>query len=229
MDDYYKLDNEGKYKVYRESAAYHMPLLKREGRVPLSVAQIMQAKLEHGEEFPAWDAGYTSGDALVCYAEKIKIVLDSTILRDLNQEYKRERMEANGLNLSEEEYKKLEGKEFLRKDLVEYASWNPEEVYDGMPEKIKNNPLWQTLARDQDLLNDYVNFAFRKKNGIEDKVHLDGPWDIPVLKPWHITSLKTICNGRLIPSGLKGYIGFMDSQFTMIGAKQDNESLEEKV
>lgn len=145
-----------KFKWYEGRNVEQMPKLVAEGRVPMNTFQLMQRRLDfrNGPEAvkTAWmDNYFDTGDAVVYYPNgDVKIVLDSQTLREMTPESQRN----NGaLVLGEDVYKTLQGEVFKKGKLGK--------VNDSMSrEDVKAHPVWKVLARDQGLLNDYVDYIF---------------------------------------------------------------------
>ena len=133
-----------------------MPKLIAEGRTPLSVAGIMQRRLDtrnaHTDVKASWiDNYFDTGDAVVYHPYgRVKIVLDSQYLREMTPETKRN---SGALILTLEQYDAMDGEEFKREKIGKTGDWM-------LKKDVKVHPVWRVLARDQELLNDYVNYIF---------------------------------------------------------------------
>ncbi|MBI2651822.1 hypothetical protein HYX01_05095 [Candidatus Woesearchaeota archaeon] len=146
-----------KYKEFCGKTVDKMPQLIGEGRMPLSVAGLMEIRLET-QNAPAevrdyWrDNFFDTGDGIAYHPNgRIKIVADAIPLREMNSG---SRLVDGTLVLPHDIYKSLEGMEFTREAIERYFS-------DGYTrEGAKLNPLWKILARDQHLLNEYVDLTF---------------------------------------------------------------------
>ncbi len=133
-----------------------MPRLLAGDRVPISVAGLMQRRLD-GRNSDAYvnrsclDNFFNTGDAVVYHRDgRVKIVLDSQTLRDITPKSK---LRDGALVLTEEAYNALQGEEFKKGELGK--------VDGGLSrEQAKAHPVWKVLARDQALLNDYVDYIF---------------------------------------------------------------------
>jgi len=134
-----------------------MPELIAKGMKPLSVSGLMQRRLQaqYGSESvrnSLMNNYHDTGDGIAYHPDgRIKIVPDANPLREMNSE---SRLVNGALVLPDGMYEKLEGHEFTRKDIQKY-------VGDAITSKdAKSNPLWQALARDPKLLNEYVDLIF---------------------------------------------------------------------
>ena len=170
--------NERRYREFTGNSLEAMPLLIAEGRVPLSVKDIMERRLR--SENPVWMENYfDTGDAVACHPDgEIKIILDSEILTRINPKsriirtYSNDDFTNGALIISEDAYKKLKGPlirtfkvEDLERNLSKYGrSFSSEE--------IKENPVWMFLARnDRELLRAYVDEVY--ETGVEPGSNMD--------------------------------------------------------
>jgi len=162
-----------------------MPKLIAEGRTPLSVVGLMEARLKYGKDLPAWmDNYFDTGDGVLYHPDgRIKVVHDSKLVRELNL---KSPLKGGALVLGDGVYDSIQGQEFNREKLEKYVE-NP------LSEKqAKSNPIWRALARDnQALLDEYTGFIFAqaKKRFDYDKnmgVYLDSASDVPKLRAWCI-------------------------------------------
>lgn len=140
-----------------------MPKLIADGRVPMNTAQFMQKRLDvrnaSEDVKDYWTNNYfDTADAVVYHPDesggwdKLKIDLDSQYLREMISESSRN---GGALILGEDVYNALEGEEFTRKQLGK--------INESLSRKdIKSHPAWRVLARDQTLLNDYVDFVLEE-------------------------------------------------------------------
>lgn len=137
------------YQEFYGRNVEQMPKLIAEGRVPISVAGIMAQRLNSGKE--DWKDNYfDSGDAIAYHPDgKFKIILDSHSLREINAESK---LKNGALVLADGLYESLQGQEFTRKDLVLGKDMSAADV--------KAHPVWQLVARDGNLLNEYADKMF---------------------------------------------------------------------
>jgi hypothetical protein len=148
----------GIYKEFYGKNIEQMPLLIAESRVPMSVSQIMQKKLDvrnaEAEVRNAWmNNSFDTDDAIIYHPNgDVKIVLDSINLREMTPESK---INHGALVLTYEVYKALPGVEFNEDEIgkIEYSLSKSE---------VKHHPIWRLLARDSNLLNDYVDYIFNE-------------------------------------------------------------------
>ena len=153
------------YKEFSRDATKHssnleqMPALIAEGRVPMSVAGLMDRRLEvrdakySPEVRAAWhDSYFDTGDGILYHPDgKIKIVPDAQVMREINSESK---LSDGALVLPAGAYEAAQGAEFTKEDLKRI-------IKDSLTRgEAKSNPVWQALARDQNRLNAYVDFVF---------------------------------------------------------------------
>ena len=146
------------YKEFYGRSTEQMPKLIAEGRVPMNTSQLMQKRLDH-RNGPAdlktvWmDNYFDTGDGVVYHPDgRAKIVLDSQTLREMTPGSKRN----NGaLILGEDVYEEWQGEEFKEGRLGKTREWLSKA-------EVKSHPVWKVLARDQALLDDYVDYIFAK-------------------------------------------------------------------
>lgn len=133
-----------------------MPLLVADGRTPMNASQLMQKRLDirnaDAELKSAWmDNYFDTGDAIAYHPDgKVKIVLDSQILREMTSQSQRN---GGALVLGEDVYKALQGIEFKKGKLGNTGNWMSKA-------DVKSHPVWKALARDQALLDDYADYIF---------------------------------------------------------------------
>lgn len=141
-----------------------MPKLIRDNRIPMSVAGLMKRRLETRNSDPEIIRAYMNhsfdlGDALAYNPKfsKVKIILDSEHLRNMNPKCKQVGCCGEGsLILENSEYKSLSGEEFNRGDLNEMNIG-----HFLSKEDVKSNPIWGVLARgDKHLLSEYADYIF---------------------------------------------------------------------
>ena len=144
------------YREFYGRNTEQMPKLIADGRVPMSVAGLMQRRLDV-RNFDAdvktsyLDNYFDTGDAVVYHPDgRVKIVLDSQTLRGITQNSE---LINGALVLTEDAYNVLQGEEFKKGKLGKANERLTRE-------QAKAHPVWKVLARDQALLNDYVDYIF---------------------------------------------------------------------
>jgi hypothetical protein len=144
------------YKEFYGANVTQMPKLVAEGRVPMNVSQLMQRRLDFrngpADVKTAWmDNYFDTGDAVIYHPNgDVKIVRDSQTLRQMTSESQRN---SGALVLGEDVYQSLQGQVFEKGKLGT--------VNNSMSKvDVKSHPVWKFLARDQGLLNDYVDLIF---------------------------------------------------------------------
>jgi hypothetical protein len=144
------------YKEFCGRNTKQMPKLIAEKRVPMNVAQLMQERLDVRNSDAEIKSSYMdfyfdAGDGIAYHPDgRVKIVLDSQTLRDMNPDTPRVR---GALLLTEDVYNALEGEEFKKGKIGKTGEWLSKK-------DVKAHPVWRILARDQGLLNDYVDYTF---------------------------------------------------------------------
>lgn len=191
-----------------------MHKLIEEGRVPLSVAGLMQARLDalNGSSEDVknawWNNYFDTGDGILYHPEgNMKIVLGGQVFRDMTSDsplYSGALVLGDSKDASIEAYKSTEGVELRRSDL------------DGLvgqtlsKEAVKSHPVWNALVPNGALLNDYVDAVFeltgREKNM---GIWTSSPQDKAVGRLWCVDYHKydsdafgndylDNCDGRLV-------------------------------
>ncbi len=206
----YNLPNEEmkRYEVYSGSNVNQMPKLVADGRVPANVSQIMQRRLnlrndETGVKDFYIDDYFDTGDAVIYHPNgNVKVVLDSQHLREMTPETQRV---GGALLLTEEVYSSLQGEEFKKGELGKVDEWLS-------AKDAKAHPVWKVLARDQALLNDYVDYIsgeyqsrFAKDTSLED-IRIMGVFpssaqgNTPVMRAWCVYGLeyRSCVGGRIV-------------------------------
>ena len=144
------------YKEFYGRNVEQMPKLIADGRVPMSVAGLMQRRLDVRNSDADVKTSYLdnyfgTGDAVVYHPDgRVKIVLDSQTLRGITQNSE---LINGALVLTEDAYNVLQGEEFKKGKLGKVDERLSRE-------QAKAHPVWKVLARDQALLNDYVDYIF---------------------------------------------------------------------
>ena len=144
------------YKEFYGKNIEQMPRLIADRRVPLSIAELMQRRLDCRNSDPGirssyFDNCFDTGDAIVYHPDgRAKIVLDSEDLRTITPE---SQISYGALPLTEDDYNTLRGEEF-KKGMFR-------RLEGGLSrDDVKVHPIWKVLARDQALLNEYADYVF---------------------------------------------------------------------
>jgi len=135
-----------------------MPQIIKAGFMPISIADLMRAILESvnkPKQKKFWLNGcFDTGDGVAYYKDKIKIVPDAKTLREIQPDTSETTFSYGGLLRTLEQYKALEGEEFL-------IDYNSREHLKRMTKlEVKSSPIWKALARDNHLLSEYADFIF---------------------------------------------------------------------
>lgn len=176
------------YKEFYGRNVDKMPELIEQGFTPMSMAQVMQRRLDvlglTPEVKDAWWMNYfDTGDAVVYHPDgRIKIVLDSQIAREINP---KSTLRNNALLLPDGMYEQLLGEEFNKEDVAKYAKGESLTLT-----QVLSNPIWRALARDQKLLEEYAKATFKEAKSYNfdyDKqmgVYTSGFKEVPNLRLW---------------------------------------------
>lgn len=197
--------NEQDYKEFYGRNTEQMPKLIAEGRTPLSVSGLMRRRLEARNASESvkdsWLYNYfDTGDAMAYHSDgKAKIVLNAKQLRELNPESK---LGNGALILPDGIYESLEGQEFSRSNLEKHASG------DWLKQReAKSNPIWQALARDKALLEEYTNLVFSQGYDKAMALYRASPQDIPTMRSWFVGRLVVSVRSGAYGRGHLGYDG----------------------
>ena len=183
--------NEPRLEYFNGRSVDQMPNLIAKGRLPLSASGLMQRRLQAQYGSSAVRDSlmhnyFDTGDGVAYHPDgRIKVVNDAKHLREMNSE---SNLVNGALVLPDRIYEKLEGQEFTRKDIQKY-------VGDALSSKdAKSNPLWQALARDQKLLNEYVDLIFSQakqqfSNYKNMGVYVSDIPESPEMRPWYVRRL----------------------------------------
>jgi len=164
-----------------------MPLLIAESRVPMSVAGLMKRRLD--SQRSDWRENYFDVSDGVAYhpdRKRFKVVLDAQLLRVMTANSK---LNDGALVLADGVYEDLEGQEFTRKELEGITGRHL------TPDEVKAHPIWQVLARDNDLLKSYTDATFeemnrRWHNDTGMAVYPGDGMKSPIMRAWYVDSLN---------------------------------------
>ena len=154
------------YKPFLGSTIEQMPKLIEEGRVPISIAGLMQRRLDvlnsdvsQSVRDEWWNTPYVNTGDAAAYDMKgnMKVVLDAQHLRELTPN---SNLQNGALILPEGTYTDLQGSnvaEFTKEQLTQYTrKW----LTKG---QSVDNPIWLAFARgDTALLSEYGDAAFAR-------------------------------------------------------------------
>jgi len=147
------------YKSFNGSVMSALHEMESPKRTPLSIEDIMRARLEHGRGLEGWSVRFNTSDAIVYHPDgRIKIVLDSEDLKNVNEH---SHFIGGLLALPDGSYDSLDGLEFSPEKVKDYSK-RREDQYLGSQTKegAKSDLIWNAVARDKKLLDDYVDFLF---------------------------------------------------------------------
>jgi hypothetical protein len=183
---------ESKYKEYWGKITHQIPLALLEERIPPSINQILQKRIEiiDSEDNKAisklWNEDIYSRDALIYHpSNKVKLVLDTPLIYNITP---RTKLINGALVLNNEEYDNLEGTEFTLAQLSKYTK-----IKTSNKCEIKNNPIWKILSRDQILLEEYVEQVFKlAKSDYEYLMgtYINNPIGVVTGNLWYISGIN---------------------------------------
>jgi len=184
-----KLNTMEPYKEFYGRNTEQMPKLIADGRIPMNFSQLMQRRLDvrnaKTNVKSAWGDNYFDmGDAVAYHPDgRVKIVLDSQYLREMTPETQRN---SGALVLTSEQYDAMDGEEFKEGKLGKTG--------EGLSKRsAKAHPVWRVLARDQALLNDYVDYIFAEGKERYDTAMGVYPYsaqgNTPEMRAWYVDRL----------------------------------------
>lgn len=156
--DYSEPTERVKYIEFYGRNVDQMPKLIADKRVPLSVAGLMERRLN--AQNPNWMQHYHhTGDAIADHPDgEIKIILDSPTLRGINPKSK---LSNGALVLTDKDYATLNGESVYTFDMTKLQGQLGRDL---TLEEVRAHPIWKTVARDQTILNAYAERIFEKTN-----------------------------------------------------------------
>jgi len=165
----------GIYKEFNGPMIKTIEELVSEKRIPINISNLMVRRLEFGNSERDFyiDNTFDSVDAVIYHpSSRVKIAIDLNI----NEIIEKKKITAldGALILNEDLYSSIKGREFELKNLRK-------ENHIGTllkKEEARQNPIWNILARDIYLLNNYTEFVFseikkRFSSDVGMKVNLD--------------------------------------------------------
>ncbi len=180
-----------KYKEFYGPIIRQMPKLIQEGRIPLSVKDLMKRRLEvltssEPVKSAYWDNYFGTADTIAYHPDgRVKLVLDSHDLRQVTPE---SNLSLGALVLLEGSYEQLQGQEFTREQLEKHTGKYLTK------KQAKSNPIWQALAREKGLLEQYVDSVFSQAKSRFDYdenmgIYVSSPQEQPTLRNWYVNRL----------------------------------------
>ncbi|HLC78152.1 MAG TPA: hypothetical protein VJH92_03450 [Candidatus Nanoarchaeia archaeon] len=164
--DLYLTNEKFSYKPFTGPLEETLPVLKAEKRTILSIQDILKKRLEHKlsdqQITSSWsDNCFVTSDVLIRapYGDA-KLVLDA--LNVLDFKYGDQTLGLRNL-ICETPYDSIEGVPFTKDDVKRYFNANP-----LSKNEVKSNPIWKVLARDQGLLDEYVDHVYKKVIDLND-------------------------------------------------------------
>ena len=181
------------YQEYYGSNNQQMQRLIADGRIPISVSQVMERRLNSRKQ--NWKDNYFgTGDAIVYHPDgKFKVVLDSQKLREITSESK---LNNGALVLADGMYEQFQGEEFKRENAIFERELTAKEV--------KAHAVWRCFARNQELLNEYTNKMFLE---MKTRFTYDNNMGIYLASPQKMPTLRAAWVGGLGDgSGIDGRV-----------------------
>ena len=177
-------------KISEGSYTEQMPLLVKTGFTPATVADVINLELRGQLSF---EEHYDTVSA-IAYAgnnkSTFKIIPFSEALKDITKETK---LHDGGIKLTQEQYDKIQAKEFERKDII-------------ISKKLTQNQVlehkgWQALIEDKELLKKYVEAVFkqvlsRSKEKETMGFYIGGPQKESILRHFFLGKFGTYIVGN---------------------------------
>ncbi len=204
------LDFGRKYKEYYGSVNGQMPLLRSAGRMPVSVAETWDERINSSKK-KVWKDNYVfTIDAFACHPDKkIKIVLNAKPLLEITQE---SQLQSRALVLPEWVYESLDGEEFTQKDLQKMI------LGIGMKKgEAQAHPILRAFARTKKRLNAYTNRMFpeMKKRFDYDTAmgtYLDSFREVPTIRAavvYRLENWSRLYGGNNLNSDVGRLVGYL--------------------
>jgi len=199
------------YKEFFGRYREQMPQLLRDGRKPMTTADIMRRRLEVAESDAelrsAWlDNYFDTSDAVLYHPDgNIKIMRDAQPLLTINAESD---IRAGALVIDTDAYRSLSGREFGRNDFLSNTPLTKEQVL--------ASPVWTALAGDdQSLLNAYTDLVFRDAkqrfgNTENMGVYLGSAQATPRVRAWYVNGIdvRSVLSGcNILGNGITRLVG----------------------
>src|SRR3989344_7769964 len=182
------LDFGKKYKEFYGSVNEQMPLLRSAGRMPVSVAETWDERINSSKK-KVWKDSYVfTIDAFAYHPDKkIKIVLNAKPLLEITQE---SQLQSGALVLPDGMYESLDGEEFTQKDLQKMILEK-----DMKKAEAQVHPILRAFARTKKRLNAYTDRMFpeMKKRFDYDTamgIYLDSFREVPTMRAAVVNRLE---------------------------------------
>jgi hypothetical protein len=152
------------YHVFYGNLAVTIPRSLALGYKPISVTQMMKCRLKIDNPHSHWNLfSYITGDAVVYHPDgRMKIIRDAKPFREVNRKSEFEDEWPHRIVLGDGVYESLDGLELSPREQrgVVSAPFIP-----FSPKRVRSNVIWQYLARNQDLLDEFIDkrIVARKK------------------------------------------------------------------
>ncbi len=140
------------YRAFSGRYVEEAPRIKRKGLIIASVSDILERRLQSTKK--DWKTNYfNTGDAVIfpTYKDKFKVSRSNPFLRNIHP---KSRFSSGALVLADDVYADIDGAEFSRKDLKSVLGCVLTLA------NVKQHPIWQYLASDQALLDEYATRMF---------------------------------------------------------------------
>src|SRR3989344_6285000 len=137
------------YQTFQGRYVDAMPALTAEGRIPMSISELMKRRLqvlqsENKKLVSAWWGNYfDSPDGVAYKGDEVKVVLNAQMLLDITPGAE---LNDGALVLTEKQYDGLPGKTFSRKQLEKYRRKIESEAGSMIKNQALENPVWQAVA-----------------------------------------------------------------------------------
>lgn len=195
------------FKEFKGPIHRQMPLLINEGRTPISVAEILQERLDSLDYGMAdvqkswWNFNFDAGDGIAYHPNgNIKVTTGDKIFREIcgtSQLYNGALALGDDRDNSIDIYNSVEGIEFKRSEL--------ENMLNLTRSSAKSNPIWKALVPDQYLLGAYVD-AMYDMNGADKNMSV---WISP---PADIAVARLCCIGHHFGSSNATFLSDLDCE-----------------
>ena len=174
------------YKLFKGRYVDAMPLLRAEGRMPMSISALMKRRIEVLDSKDKdlidawWGDGYSMGPydsstGIATFNDEIKIVPNAEPLLNINRD---SQLYRGALFMAKETYADLKGPIFSRKELRKAGQGK-----NMTRDQILEHPLWLAAAESDDLRGDYIDAQMQRLgNKKMMSVYTAGSYSAPTMR-----------------------------------------------
>jgi len=174
------------YELFKGRYVDTMPVLRAEGRMPMSISALMKRRLEvlgskDKELIEAWwgdghaMGAYDSSTGIAMFNDEIKVVPNAEPLLNVNRD---SQLYRGALFMTEKKYDAMKGPIFSRKELRKAGQGK-----NMTRDQILEHPLWLAAAESDDLRGDYIDAQMQRLgNKKMMSVYTAGSYSAPTMR-----------------------------------------------